>query len=94
MKITRTQLKNLIMQEAAKFGKPVPAEDVEAEETEACDLADSLENHVDHTVKEGVNKKQALAEALLTVERDLVKRLRKIRETRQRLTLEIAKSSK
>ena len=94
MKITRDQLKNIIMQEAAKFGKPIPAEDVEAEEVEACDLADSLENHVDHTVKEGMRKKIALAEALQTVEADLVVRLRKIRETRQRLAREIQKNSK
>lgn len=85
MKLTTKQVRSLVVSEVAKFKKPVDVEDVEAEEVDACDLADSLENHVDHTVKESVSKKIALVEALQAVESDLLSRVRKIRSTRQTL---------
>ena len=88
MKITRSALYKLIVQEVAKFGKPVDVADVEAEETEACDLADSLDNHVDHTVKETLKKKIALSESLQEEETKLIHRLRNIREARKNLTRE------
>lgn len=89
MKLSLKQLRSLVIQEAAKFGKETPIEDVEAEETEASELADSLENHVDHTVKEGLREKVKLAQALKLEEARLAKRIKQLHESRLQLSREI-----
>jgi hypothetical protein len=80
MKLTPRLLKQIIAEEAAKFGD---MEDVEkrakdTEETDADEYADSLEKHIDYV------------KALKIEEARVVKRLSRIREERARLVKKIA----
>jgi hypothetical protein len=80
VKLTPKLLKRIIDEEVAKFGD---MEDVEkrakdTEETEADEYADALEKHIDYV------------KALKIEEGRLVKRLKTIRETKQRFLKKIA----
>lgn len=86
MKVTRDFLKKLIIDEVSKsnFGPMIPIEDVETKEMPACDLADSLENQVDFAK----DMKKGVVEALTAREKELVKELNKIRESKKRIARE------
>ena len=75
MKLTSALLKKIIMQEVAKFGKERSTEDAasDAEEVEADEFADTLENPHNYY------------KALGLEEARLVKRLNKIREAKKTL---------
>lgn len=75
VQLTPRLLRSIIEEEVGKFGEP---EDVEkrakdTEETDADELADSPEKHID------------FMKALKIEETRLIKRLGKVRETRQRV---------
>lgn len=72
-KLTPALLQKIIAEEAAKFGDMEDVEDVKADETDADEYADALEKHINY------------AKALKVEESRLVKRLARIRETRQRV---------
>ena len=80
MKLTRQLLNKIIMQEMAKFGPMKDTEDVKAEETDADELADSLENKIDY------------AKALKVEEKRLQRRLARISEARRRVMKSITGS--
>lgn len=73
MKLTPKDLKKIIEEEAAKFGDEKDVEDVDAEETDADEFADSLEKKIDYV------------KALKVEEARLVKRLKKIRENKAKI---------
>lgn len=73
MKLTANQLKRIIEEEANKFGAEKDVEDVDAEEVDADEYADSLEKKVDYV------------KALKIEERRLLKRLKKVRESKARI---------
>ena len=81
MKLTPRLLKQIIEEEAAKFGKMTDTEDAanDAEETDADEFADTLEKQVD------------FVKALKIEENRLVKRLAQIREAKIRVAKKIAK---
>lgn len=89
MKVTHDFLKKLIIDEVSKikFGPIVSTSDVEAEETPACDLADSLENHEDFA--KNLKKKIAIVEVLSAREKELVEQLKKIRKSKNRIAREL-----
>ena len=85
-KITPNLLKRIVVEEARKLqaeaitgGDLEPTEKVDAEEVDADEYADSLEKDIDHI------------KVLKIQEKKLVKRIKKIRETKQRLANRIAK---
>lgn len=67
------KLKKIIREEVASFGQEKDVESVEATETDADELADSLEKKIDYV------------KALKIEEARLVRRLRKIRENKSRV---------
>lgn len=73
MKLTSKTLKRIIKEEAAKFGREGDVEDVDAEETDADEFADSLEKKIDYV------------KALKVEETRLLKRLKRIRESKARV---------
>lgn len=75
MKLTSQMLKNIIMEEVAKFGKMEDVEDVSAEELDADEFGSdkSLEKKIDYM------------KALKIEEGRLRRRLDKVVETRRRL---------
>lgn len=75
VQLTPALLRSIIEEEVGKFGKMEDTEDraKDAEETDADELADSPEKHID------------FMKALKIEESRLVKRLRQVRETRQRV---------
>lgn len=81
VKLTSELLRKIIMDEAAKFGKMSDTEDAanDAEETDADEFADSLENKIDYV------------KALKIEESRLEKRLAKIRESKNKAKAEILK---
>jgi len=89
MKLSREQLKRIVLDEVAKFGKAKDVEDVKAKEVDACDLADTLEAKKDFTVKEAVKKSQELK----LQEKKLLEQLTKIRAERLSLNKQISESS-
>jgi len=84
MKLTTTVLKKIIAEEVAKFkeaklfGDMESVEDVDAEEVDADEFADSLEHHVDHY------------KALGLEEARLVKRLSQIQEAKKKVAKKVA----
>ena len=85
-KITPNFLKRIVVEEARKLqsesitgGELEPTEKVDAEEVEADEYADSLEKDIDHI------------KVLKIQEKKLVKKIKQIRETKQRLANRIAK---
>ena len=81
VKLTPALLKRVIEEEVAKFGDMESVEDraKDAKETDADEIAQSLEKHID------------FAKALRIEEGRLVKRLTKIRESRRRILGKIAR---
>lgn len=75
VQLTSDQLRSIIEEEVGKFGDMESTEDRadDAEETEADEYADSVGKHID------------FMKALKIEESRLVKRLSKVRETRQRV---------
>jgi hypothetical protein len=75
VQLTPALLRSIIEEEVEKFGKMEDTEDraKDAEETDADELADSPEKHID------------FMKALKIEEARLTKRLRAVRETRQRV---------
>lgn len=75
VQLTPALLKSIIEEEVGKFGKMEDPEKraKDTDETEADELADSPEKHID------------FMKALKIEETRLVKRLNKVRETRQRV---------
>ena len=88
MKLTTTVLKKIIAEEVAKFqeaklfGDMQDTKDVDAKEVDADELADSLENHINHY------------KALKLEEARLVKRLTKIQEAKNKFAKVIASKKK
>lgn len=84
MKLTTTVLKRIIAEEVAKFqeaklfGDMESVEDVDAEEVDASEYADSLEHHIDHY------------KALGLEEARLVKRLSQIQEAKKTVAKKVA----
>jgi len=84
MKFTTTVLKKIIEEKVAKFkeaklfGDMESVEDVDAEEVDADEFADSLEHHVDHY------------KALGLEEARLVKRLSQIQEAKKKVAKKVA----
>jgi hypothetical protein len=84
MKLTTTTLKRIIAEEVAKFkesklfGDMESVEDVDADEVDADEFADSLEHHVDHY------------KALGLEEARLVKRLSQIQEAKKNVAKSVA----
>jgi regulator of replication initiation timing len=84
MKLTSTVLKRIIAEEVAKFqeaklfGDMESVEDVDAEEVDASEYADSLEHHIDHY------------KALGLEEARLVKRLSQIQEAKKTVAKKVA----
>lgn len=78
-KLTSSLLRKIIEEEVAKFGDMVDTEDraKETEETDADELADSLEKHIDYV------------KALKIEEARILKRLEKIKETKQKFLKKI-----
>lgn len=81
MKLTTEMLKKIIKEEAAKFGDMSDPKDVadDTEETDADELADSLEKHIDYV------------KALKIEEVRLTSRLAKIREAKERAVKKMIK---
>jgi len=81
-KLTSALLKKIIQEEVSKFGDMEDTVDAakETEETDADEIADSLEKHIDYV------------KALKIEESRLVKRLLKIRESKTRILRKISKS--
>lgn len=79
MKLTPKMLKQIIAEEAAKFGDMEDTEDRadDAEETDADEFADTLEKHIDYV------------KALKIEETRLVTRLAKVREAKVRTAKKI-----
>lgn len=79
-KLTPELLKKIIEEEVSKFGDMVDTKDKakETEETDADEFADSLEKHIDYV------------KALKIEESRIIKRLQKIKETKQRFLKKIA----
>ena len=79
-KLTPGLLRKIIEEEVSKFGdmKDVEASSVQADEYDADEQADALEKHIDYV------------KALKVEEARTVKRLMKIRETKQRVLKRIA----
>ena len=86
--VTSRGLRKLVLREANKAkkmheqslsGELEPIEDVEAEEVEAADYADSLENDIDHVKALGIQ------------ERKLRVKLRRIQETKRKIRARILK---
>lgn len=75
MKLTKTLLKRMIAEEAAKFGAVTSTEDAadDTEEVDADELADSLDKKINYV------------KALKIEEARLLKRVQKVRETRIRV---------
>lgn len=79
MKLTTTVLKKIIAEELSKFnesklfGDMKDVEDVDADEVDASDYADSLEHHVDHY------------KALGLEETRLIRRLAQIHEAKKKV---------
>ena len=89
-RITEKTLRKLILSEVAKLsGKLEDTEKVKAEEVDAKDLANSIENDVDH-YKELKEQEDKLFKAHLS----LVKRARKIREARKKAKRKILRKLK
>jgi hypothetical protein len=84
MKLTTTVLKKIIAEEVAKFkeaklfGDMKDVEDVDADEVDADELADSLEHHIDHYKALGLEESR------------LVKRLAQIQEAKKRVAKKVA----
>lgn len=78
-KLTPDMLRKIIKEEAGKFGdmEDVDKKAKETEETDADELADALEKHIDYV------------KALKIEEARTVKRLMKIREAKQRVLKKI-----
>lgn len=81
MKLTPSFLKKLILDEASKLGKMKDVEDVEAEEVDADEFADSLEKKIDYV------------KALKIEESRLRRRLTQIAETRTRIVKSLTSSN-
>ncbi len=79
-KLTPGLLRKIIEEEVSKFGDMETVEKAakDTEETDADELADSLEKHIDYV------------KALKVEEARVVRRLAKIRETKQRILKRIA----
>ncbi len=77
-KLTPKVLRKLVLNEKLS-GELEPIENVEAEEVDAADQAQSLEKHIDH------------AKVLKLEEQRLVRRLRKIQEARRKVHKRILK---
>lgn len=79
-KLTPMLLRKIIEEEVSKFGDMEDVEDKknQAEETDADEQADALEKHIDYV------------KALKVEESRTVKRLARIRETKQRVLRKIA----
>jgi len=71
MKLTSSMLRNLVMEEVAKL-KSKELDSDAAKETDADELADSLENHIDYV------------KALKIKEARLLQQLRQVRESKQK----------
>lgn len=72
-KLTEKQLKKIVKEEMTSFGKEIPVEDVKAEETEADDLADTLEKDID------------MLKVLKIKEAKLVESLKKVRRMKDKI---------
>ena len=81
MKLTKKMLKQIVKEEAAKFGNGKSVEDTadDAEETDADEYADSLEKHIDYI------------KALKIEEARLHRRLKAINEQKKLAAAKIAK---
>lgn len=81
-KLTKEMLKRIVMQEVAKFGAEESTEDraKETEEVDADEYADALCKKIDYL------------KALKIKESMLVKRLKKIREAKQRAVKQLKES--
>ena len=79
MKLTSSMLRNLVMEEVAKL-KSKELDSDAAKETDADELADSLENHIDYV------------KALKIKEARLLQQLRQVRESKQKAYLRILSS--
>lgn len=81
MKLTKTYLKKLIAEEAAKFGKPEETTDVasDTEETDPDEIADSLAKKIDYV------------KALKIEEARLTKRLALVQETKKKTLAQLKK---
>lgn len=81
MKLSKEQLKSIVLDEVAKFGKPKKVEDVEVKEVDACDLADTLVAKKDFTVKEALD----VINSLKLQEKKLNIKLEQVRSRRSQL---------
>lgn len=81
IKLSSELLRRIIMDEAAKFGKMEPTADAadDAEETDADEYADSLENHIDYIKALGIEEVR------------LQKRIAKIRENKSKAKADLLK---
>lgn len=89
--LTKNALRNLVISEAKKFGKPKSVEDVKAKEVDADKLASSLEKKEDFTVAETREIAKIAAKSLVETERRLVSQLKEVRARRARLARVIGK---
>jgi arsenate reductase-like glutaredoxin family protein len=80
VKLTAEQLKHIIREESDKAKKLKDVEDVKATETDADELADSLEKHVD------------FIKALKIEESRLVKRLNEVRKQKAAAVQKVLKN--
>lgn len=94
MKLTQKVLRQLVLDEAKKFGKPKNVEDCSAEEVEADELASSLEKKEDFTVKEVRDNARIADKALALAEQKLSARLREVRVRRARIAKALGRTSK
>lgn len=80
MKLTSKLLKQIIEEEASKFGKMQQTDDVKAEETDADEYADSLEKHIDY-VKALKIEETRLRQRLVRIQEARAKAKKKILST-------------
>jgi len=98
MKLTRSTLRQLVIEELSKFGDMVDVEDVanDTDEVDAGDLADTVENQRDHH-KDALadltetRRRVAALKALRAEEARISRRLGAIKEQRVRLSRSITK---